>query len=145
MPRSRARARSRRSRKGKEAPGRHGIAAEGSINEPPGSNVLAKTSEDIPDEIKEKGNPTISGLEPSEAASGSADFTLVVSGENFFSGSVIVFGEHDEPSTFDEGASTLSTVVKPSLFQPATVPVKVRNGPMLSEPSRLHFHRPGGG
>ena len=104
--------------------------------------MLAKTSEDIPDEIKEKGNPTISGLEPSEAVSGDPDFTLVVSGENFFSGSIIVFGEQDEPSTFDEEAGTLSTVVKPSLFQPATVPVKVRNGPMVSAPSNFTFTGP---
>ena len=74
----------------------------GSINEPPGSNVLGKTEEDIPAEIKEKGKPVISSLEPDEAVSGDPDFTLVISGDNFFSGSVIVFGEHDEPTTFDE-------------------------------------------
>ena len=73
----------------------------GSINEPPGSNVYGKTAEDLPPEVAEKGKPVISGLEPDEAASGEPDFTLVISGDNFFSGSVIVFGEHDEPTTVD--------------------------------------------
>jgi hypothetical protein len=114
----------------------------GSINEPPGSNVYGKTEEDIPPEVLAKGKPIISSLEPDEAVSGDPDFTLVVSGDNFFAGSVIVFGTQDEPTTFDEEAGTLSTGVKPSLFAAATVPVKVRNGPLVSDPSDFVFTGP---
>jgi len=114
----------------------------GSINEPPGSNVYGKTEADVPPEILAKGKPVISSLEPAEAISGDPDFTLVISGDNFFSGSVIVFGDHDEPTTFDEEAGTVSTGVKPSLFAPATVPVKVRNGPLVSDPSDFTFTGP---
>jgi len=78
-------------------------------------------------------------VETAEAVSGEPDFTLVISGENFFTGSVIVFGTHDEPTTFDEEAGTVSTGVKPSLFAPAVVPVKVRNGPLVSDPSDFTF------
>ena len=116
----------------------------GSINEPPGSNVYAKTAEDLPPEVAEKGKPVISSLDPDEAASGDPDFTLVVSGDNFFSGSVLVFGENDEPTTFDEAAGTVSTIVKPSLFQPAVVPVKVRNATLVSDPSDFTFTAPAG-
>jgi len=115
---------------------------QGSINEPPGSNVLGKTEEDVPPEILAKGKPVISGLEPDEAVSGDPDFTLVVSGDNFYPGSVIVFGDNDEPTTMD--GDTLSTVVKPSLFAPATVPVKVRNGSLVSDPSDFTFTAPAG-
>jgi len=118
-----------------------GLRSE-SINEPTGSNVLGKTEADIPPEILAQGKPTISGLEPAEAVSGDPDFTLVVSGTNFFAGSVIVFGTQDEPTTFDEEAGTLSTGVKPSLFAPATVPVKIRNGPLVSDPSDFVFTGP---
>ena len=129
---------------GKEAPEGMVSPREGSINEPPGSNVMGKTEEDIPDEIKEKGNPVISGLEPGEAVSGDPDFTLVISGDNFFSGSVIVFGEHDEPTTFDEEAGTVSTGVKPSLFAPATGAGQGAQRPDGVGAERFHLHRPGG-
>ena len=118
-----------------------GLRSE-SINEPTGSNVMGKTEADIPPEILAQGKPTISGLEPAEAVSGDPDFTLVVSGTNFFAGSVIVFGTQDEPTTFDEEAGTLSTGVKPSLFAPATVPVKIRNGPLVSDSSDFVFTGP---
>jgi hypothetical protein len=130
----------------REAEAKEGTVSprEGSINEPPGSNVLGKTEEDVPDEIKQKGKPVLTSLEPDEAVSGEPDFTLVISGDNFFSGSVIVFGDHDEPTTFDEEAGTVSTGVKPSLFAPATVPVKVRNGSMVSDPMEFEFTAPAG-
>ena len=125
----------------REAEAKEGAVSprEGSINEPPGSNVYGKTEEDVPPEVLAKGKPVISSLEPAEAVSGEPDFTLVISGENFFTGSVIVFGTHDEPTTFDEEAGTVSTGVKPSLFAPAVVPVKVRNGPLVSDPSDFTF------
>jgi hypothetical protein len=131
-------------REGEPLPAGTPLPRAGSINEPPGSNVLGKTEEDIPPEIVAKGKPVLTGLEPDEAVSGDPDLMLVISGDNFFSGSVIVFGEHDEPTTFDEAAGTVSTGVKPSLFQPAVVPVKVRNGALVSDPMEFEFTAPAG-
>jgi len=89
-----------------------------SINEPPGSATNALPF-------------TVDSLDPAEAASGSADFTLDVHGTDIPPGAVIVFAGHDEPTTLNEDG-TLSTGVKPSLFAPATVQVAVRVGQYLS-------------
>lgn len=94
----------------------------GSINEP-------VTKEDLP----ELPPPVISSLDPDTCAIGDADFTLEVHGENFFAGSVIFFAGHDEPTTYDEAAGTVSTGVKPSLWgSPVVVQCQVRNGSVLS-------------
>jgi hypothetical protein len=73
----------------------------------------------------------IDSIEPSEAAVGSEDFTLQVSGQNFSANSIIHFAEHDEPTTFENGM--LSTGVKPSLWADAVVvQCQVKNGSTLS-------------
>lgn len=87
--------------------------------------------------------PTITSLDPAEAESGSADVTMTVNGTNFNDGTTIVFGQHDEPTTFVSDTQ-VSTGVKPSLFAPATVPVKVRNGPATSESLDFTFTEPAG-
>lgn len=72
--------------------------------------------------------PTITALEPDTAVCGDPkDITLVITGTGFHPKSVIVFGEHDEPTKFIS-ATQVSTGVKPSLFvNPDAVPVTVRN------------------
>lgn len=72
--------------------------------------------------------PTITKLEPDTAECGATkDITMVVEGTGFHPKSVIVFGEHDEPTKFIS-ATQVSTGVKPSLFLgPDAVPVTVRN------------------
>jgi IPT/TIG domain len=85
--------------------------------------------------------PTISALDPSSAESGAADLVLTVSGDKFDGNSVIVFGQYDEPTTLTPDG-TLTTGVKPSLFAPATVPVKVRNGPAHSDSLDFTFTEP---
>ena len=87
--------------------------------------------------------PTITALSPDTAVSGDPDFTLSVSGENFTPQSVIHFGLHDEPTTHNADG-TLSTGVKPSLFEPAVVDVSVRTGPIESEPAQFTFTAPVG-
>jgi len=82
--------------------------------------------------------PTITSLDPDSAETGSADITMTVNGTNFNEDSVIVFGQHDEPTTFISDTQ-VSTGVKPSLFAPATVPVAVRNGPAESEAVNFTF------
>jgi hypothetical protein len=82
--------------------------------------------------------PVIEAMEPSYAAIGGEDFTLVITGDNFFADSVINFAGQDEPSTFDAG--TLSTIVKPSLWaEPVIVQVLIKNGPAVSGPADFEF------
>jgi hypothetical protein len=108
-----------------------------SINEPPGSNVIPGGG---PNELPDAPKPTISAIDPDGCSIGDPDFTLHVSGENFFAGSVIHFAGHDEPTTFDTTAKTLSTGVKPSLWlEPVTVQVQIRNGPEMSAPVDFEF------
>jgi hypothetical protein len=93
-----------------------------SINEPPSLEAL-----------KAQLTPVITSLEPSSCEIGSADFTLVITGENFGDKSVIHFAGFDEPTTLNADG-TISTGVKPSLWSsPAVVPVLVKNGPAASE------------
>jgi hypothetical protein len=107
-----------------------------SINEP------QTVSTPIPPDI-EVPKPSITALNPDSCLIGDADFPLVVSGENFFGDSVIHFAGHDEPTTFDPDAKTLSTGVKPSLWaDPVVVQVIIRNGPEQSDPVDFEFAAP---
>jgi hypothetical protein len=70
---------------------------------------------------------------------GDADFTLHITGENFFADSVIHFANNDEPTTLNEDG-TLSTGIKPSLWlEPVTVQCLVKNGPEVSQPVDFTF------
>jgi hypothetical protein len=107
-----------------------------SINEP--QTVSLPLPQDVTVPV-----PVIEGLEPAYAVIGGEDFTLVVSGDNFFVDSVINFAGQDEPTTFDTTAKTLSTIVKPSLWvEPTTVDVVVKNGPEVSGPIAFEFTAP---
>ncbi|HEX3412875.1 MAG TPA: hypothetical protein VHT00_14240 [Stellaceae bacterium] len=106
-----------------------------SINEPGHSRLVSHTPPSInePPEVPPLPAPVISTITPDTAAIGDADFTLVVAGDNFFAGTVIFFAGHDEPTSFDEADRTVSTLVKPSLWQaPATVQCQVHNAEMMS-------------
>lgn len=104
----------------------------GSINEP-------VTASDLPPMPV----PVVTSLDPDSCAIGTADFTLEVHGENFFAGSVIFFAGHDEPTTYDQEAGTVSTGVKPSLWgSPVVVQCQVRNGTVLSNAVNFTFAAP---
>lgn len=114
-----------------------------SINEPGKSRVVSHTPRSInePPELPDIDvpAPVITALDPTECAIGSADFTLDVTGENFFAGTVIFFAGHDEPTSFD-GTDTVSTGVKPSLWgAPATVTCQVHNGESMSNQMEFNF------
>jgi hypothetical protein len=104
-----------------------------SINEPQTVSLPLPEGVTVP-------KPVITGYDPYDCMIGDPDFQLVVTGENFFNDSVIHFAGHDEPTTFDAEAKTLSTGVKPSLWtEPATVQVQIRNGPEISDPVEFEF------
>jgi hypothetical protein len=104
-----------------------------SVNEPPEAPAV-----DAP-------APVITALAPDSCVIGKADFTLVVSGENFFAGSVIFFAGHDEPTTFNETDRTLQTIVKPSLWDvPVVVQCQVHNGEVMSNAVDFSFTADGG-
>ena len=88
--------------------------------------------------------PKVSGIAPDTVETGAADLTLVVTGSGFTAASVIIFGVNDEPTVFVSNTE-ISTVVKPSLFVPDTVPVSVRNGPAHSGAVDFTFTEPGAG
>jgi IPT/TIG domain len=89
--------------------------------------------------------PVLTTLDPATVASGSEDVTLYVSGSNLSATSVLIFGSQDEPTTFHEADGTVSTIVKPSLFAPADVPVSVRNGDQTSNELTFTFTEPEAG
>lgn len=84
--------------------------------------------------------PVITALEPASCTIGDPSFTLVVSGEEFQPYSIIVFAGHNEPTTYDEEAGTLSTGINMDVWNgPDTVPVLVRTGNADSEPMSFEF------
>jgi hypothetical protein len=116
-----------------------------SINEP-GKSRQSMTPPSInePPEAPDMPPPVISSLAPDSCAIGDADFDLIVSGENFFGGSVIFFAGHDEPTTFDDADKTLSTSVKPSLWaNPVVVQCQVHNGEVMSNAVDFTFTEAG--
>jgi hypothetical protein len=85
--------------------------------------------------------PVLSSLNPDTAVSGESDLVLSCVGTGFRSGTVIFFGNVEEPTTFVSDTE-VTTGVKPSLFAPAVVPVKVRTGPLDSDSVDFTFTKP---
>lgn len=87
--------------------------------------------EDIPDgcevELEFPAAPTLTALVPNTAESGSADFVLSCQGTEFTNETIINFAGQEEPTTFVSNVE-VTTIVKPSLFAPATVPVYLHTG-----------------
>ena len=122
-----------------------GAGWQGSINEPPGSQVIPPgagqgaggAAGGIGTEYE---TPEIEELEPDEVEAGSAeDITMHVHGSGFTDKSVITFNGLDEPTVF-VSESEVTTIVKPSLFTvPAVCPVTVKNGAYESEEVEFEF------
>jgi hypothetical protein len=113
-----------------EGPGRTTMILPASINEPP-------TAENIPDDAIPE--PVITGLSPDNCTIGDDSFTLYVSGSKFWTNSIIVFADHDEPTTIVDD-NTLSTIVNMDVWLgPDTVGVAVRNGEKLSNELNFTF------
>jgi hypothetical protein len=125
-----------------------GAGWQGSINEPPGSQVIPEGAGQgagggaggIGTEYE---TPEIEELEPDEVEAGSAaDITMHVHGSGFTDKSVITFNHLDEPTVF-VSESEVTTIVKPSLFTVAdVVDVTVKNGAYESEPVEFEFLEP---
>jgi hypothetical protein len=81
--------------------------------------------------------PVLSSLSPDTAVSGDPDFVLSCAGTGFRSSSVIIFGNEDELTTFVSDTE-VTTGVKPSLFAPAVVSVKIRT-PGLPDTDSIDF------
>jgi len=86
--------------------------------------------------------PVLSALVPPSVESGAEDIVLVIEAAGLDGNSTIVFGNYDEPTTLSDDGLSVSTIVKPSLFAPAVVPVSVRNGPARSAPLDFTFLDP---
>lgn len=85
--------------------------------------------------------PVLTSLSPDTAVSGDPDFTLSCVGTGFDSNTTITFGTNDEPTTLVSDTE-VTTIVKPSLFAPAVVPVSVHNGQVVSESVNFTFTEP---
>jgi hypothetical protein len=81
--------------------------------------------------------PVLSSISPDTVASGDPDFVLSCVGTGFRSNSMIIFGNEDEVTTFVSDTE-VTTGVKPSLFAPAIVPVKIRT-PGLPDTDPVDF------
>lgn len=101
-----------------------GAGSLASINEPPGSTIGSLVPDGgAPPEV---GVPSLTSLEPMIAAMGGPDFLLTCHGENFTGAHVIVFNGGEELTAVVD-ATTLTTIVKPSLVSaPVVVPVLAR-------------------
>jgi hypothetical protein len=85
--------------------------------------------------------PVLTALSPDTAVSGDPDFTLSCQGTGFGINTVIEFSGVDEPTTLVSDTE-VTTGVKPSLFAPVTVPVRVHEGPIYSDPIDFTFTAP---
>jgi hypothetical protein len=117
-----------------------------SINEPGRSRLVSHTPvsinepPDLPDNVPA---PVLTALSPDTAAIGDPSFTLYVTGDNFFPGSIILFGDEDEPTTLEEDGR-LSTGVDMSVWHgPDVLEVRVINGEMLSNVLQFTFTEAG--
>jgi hypothetical protein len=71
--------------------------------------------------------PVVTALDPATTEIGAPTFTIHVRGTGFIAGAVIVFADHDEPTTW-LGPTDLTTDVNMSVWHGAdTVAVAVRN------------------
>ena len=83
--------------------------------------------------------PTITSIEPTTAAIGDPSFSLVVTGTNFHTDSVIVFAGQRENTTLNEDG-TLQTGVNMAYWHGAdSIPVLIDNGLSQSEPVTFTF------
>lgn len=115
-----------------------GQGVTGSINEPPGSSIGSKIGTGSVDPGP-SADPTLTFIDPSSAAIGSADLTLRVVGTGFTDQSKIVFNGGEEPTTF-VNASELTTGVKPSTAgTPGAYDVLVRTGSHETTPQSFTF------
>jgi hypothetical protein len=87
--------------------------------------------------------PVLTSLSPDTVVSGDPDLTLSCIGSDFTQGTVIRFGNYDEPTTFVSDTE-VTTGVKPSLFTPDVVPVTVHTGKLTSDPIDFTFTAPAG-
>jgi hypothetical protein len=105
----------------------------GSINEPQTVSLPLPQGTKVP-------VPAITGYDPYECTLGDPDFTLFITGDNFFKDSVINFAGQDEPTTLNEDGR-LSTGINMSVWHgPDTVQVVVKNGPEVSAPVEFTFN-----
>lgn len=102
----------------------------GSINEPPGSNVMAHAMPEAPAH-------TVSHIDPADAQIGSPDVVLHVYGTNFRPDAQIVFNGGLEPTEYIS-TTELTTVVKPSTASvPGSYPVSVVQDDFIVEPAQM--------
>lgn len=86
-------------------------------------------------------SPTLTSLEPNTAVSGDPDFTLHYRGTDFTENSIIRFAGQDEPTVFID-STDITTIVKPSLFAPATVQCSVTDGGAETQSLDFEFTAP---
>jgi len=86
-------------------------------------------------------SPILTSLEPNTAVSGDPDFTLHYRGTDFTENSVIRFAGQDEPTIFID-STDITTIVKPSLFAPATVQCSVVDGGAETQSLDFEFTAP---
>jgi hypothetical protein len=115
-----------------------------SINEP-GTSRQSFTPQSINEPLPLAGldvpAPTITSINPTQAAIGDPTFTIVVTGENFFAGTVLNFAGYDEPTTHD--GNTVSTIVNMDYWHgPDAITVYVHNGEKVSNEMIFTFLPP---
>jgi hypothetical protein len=93
-------------------------------------------------EVETADAPTLASLLPDTVVSGSEDFVITCTGTNFVPGTVIRFGPTNDELTTLVSDTEVTTIVKPSLFAPAVVPVAVHTGNLWSDWVDFTFTEP---
>ena len=83
--------------------------------------------------------PIVTSLIPATVPLGAPNFTVHVRGENFTPDSVIVWNGYDEPTTVVSDTEVTTGVNMAVWLAPATVPVAVRAGGVVSAPVSFTF------
>lgn len=124
------------------------VSAESSLFTGRGQNIPDITLKSIPagsefelETADPPPPPMLTSLSPDTAVSGDPDVVMSCIGTGFVDASIIVFGTQDEPTTFVSDTE-VTTIVRPSLFAPATVPVTVRTDGVPTDPVDFTFTEP---
>ena len=134
-----------RQRQAEQGSGGLGLPREGSINEPPGSNVLPGEGgpNQIPDDPKHELPPLVlTDIDPDSAQIGMTDFTLTVTGSGFTPNTVVVFDDEELPTVFVN--QTTLTTNPPLPAEAATVDVEVHRGEEMSDVLTFEIVAPAG-
>ena len=84
--------------------------------------------------------PLLKSVSPGEISAGSSGFTLVVEGQNFDRGSVVLCNGSPRPTTWVDSHTLQALLLAPDIAQPGTLQITVLKRTMVSNAASLTIH-----